>query len=157
MAKKKKLDTSKSPTWDKLTFKQKKFVTNLFDTEGNATEAAVQAYGYHDNRNLAASTGSDNLRKPNISRTITELMESHNITHDRILNEIDKGLRKERGMTKYRYVKLGTNVLGLEKPTNISESKSITINYSGWEGEQGQKLNPPRPRGSKKPSKKGEG
>ena len=58
-----------------LTIKQRKFTKAYIETNGNATQAALQAYTT-DDPNTAGMIGSSNLRKPKIKEAIeTALIE----------------------------------------------------------------------------------
>ena len=72
----------------RLTLKQRKFIAKYLET-GSATEAAFEAYGTK-NRNVAASIGSENLRKPNIKRVIQYALEAAGITDDYLAMSLKK-------------------------------------------------------------------
>lgn len=79
-----------------LTLKQRRFIARYLET-GSATEAAFEAYGVK-NRDVAASIGSENLRKPNIKRVIQYALEVAGLTDEYIALSlkkiIDAGLPK---------------------------------------------------------------
>ena len=58
---------------NKLTRKQKKFVKELVENGGNATQAALKAYDT-DDYNTAGVIASENLNKPKIEKALEEAL-----------------------------------------------------------------------------------
>jgi phage terminase small subunit len=72
-----------------LTIKQEKFIGAYVQNEGNATQAALEAYGTSD-EHTAAVIGSENLRKPDIKERIDEALVSLRITPEYTLQGFKK-------------------------------------------------------------------
>lgn len=80
------VEKSKTPIFDKLTAKQKKFCEAYLICM-NATEAAVRA-GYGKDRKVAGVLGHETLKNPKIATALIELAELNpKITQTRIIDE----------------------------------------------------------------------
>ena len=69
---------------NKLTLKQTKFVGEYIKS-GNGTEAIKKAYPKKKTENMAAVMASENIRKPQIEKTITEIMTDQGLTKKSII------------------------------------------------------------------------
>lgn len=75
---------------DSLTLKQRLFVeAYLGEAMGNATEAARLA-GYKGNEITLAAVGAENLRKPQISKLLSERVARAAMTADEVLDELTR-------------------------------------------------------------------
>lgn len=69
-----------------MTLKQRQFVKKYIENNGNATQAAIEAYDVN-NRHTAESIGSENLRKPEVQREIEIALERAGLS-DNYISEI---------------------------------------------------------------------
>ena len=72
-----------------LTFKRRKWLDLYLEEEGNATEAAMQAYDCKD-RKSAAAIGSQNLRM--LKGTLADLMDLAGLTDAKLMLKLSDGL-----------------------------------------------------------------
>ena len=77
------------------TMKQKIFVKEYVESNGNGTRAALKAYDIEKNKsierveNVAAVIAVENLRKPQIKTLMEEALESVGLTKDKIAKGIE--------------------------------------------------------------------
>lgn len=90
---------------DNLTLKQKLFVEKYLENNGNATKAALYAYGCKD-RNMAGVTGYRMLRNVNVRGVLDGILNRAGLSERRIAERL--------AMTIYGYKNLKTVRLGLK-------------------------------------------
>lgn len=100
---------------NKLTLKQTKYVDKFLQTE-NGTKAALEVYNIKSNNkevreNVAATIAKENNRKPQIQRTIREIMESKE------LNLTDENLLKRHKDIREKAIKV--NQLSTAEKANV--------------------------------------
>ena len=71
-----------------LTLKQQIFVKEYINNGGNGTQAALKAYD-SNNSHIAENIASENLGKPVIQETITEILTRKGITVDKISENVN--------------------------------------------------------------------
>lgn len=71
----------------KLSLKQRKFINEYANTFGNATEAAMRAYGCRS-RNVAGVTGYRLLRKANVSGAIEDVLSKAMLSEEAIAQRL---------------------------------------------------------------------
>lgn len=80
---------------NKLTTKQRRFIQEFFKSN-NATEASMEAYNCKD-RVVAASIGSENLRKPQIREAIKLHLQEEGIDLKTVFRSLKKNMLQGAG------------------------------------------------------------
>lgn len=75
----------------RLSIKQRNFAKTFIETQGNATESAMQNYNCK-NRRMAGVVGCWNLKNPMVAREIERLLEAKNITDDFMFQRLKEGM-----------------------------------------------------------------
>lgn len=70
-----------------MTIKQKLFVKNYIERNGNGTQAALESYDT-TNPNVAHSIATENLRKPTIREAIEEVLHSKGLTLSQVTGNL---------------------------------------------------------------------
>ena len=79
------------PKLTRLSIKQRNFAKTFVETQGNATESAMQNYNCK-NRRSASLVGCINLKNPMVAQEIERLLEGKNITDDFMFQRLKEGM-----------------------------------------------------------------
>ena len=111
-----------------MRIKQKQFVKEYIETNGNGTEAAMRVYNVK-NRNTAHAIASENLQKPTIREAIDEVLRTKGLSLDVIAGNIGK-LANSKPEKISGDVVLKANVELLKLHGAYPDKKSFQFSYS---------------------------
>ncbi|MBR0403098.1 terminase small subunit [Candidatus Saccharibacteria bacterium] len=125
---------------DKLTIKERKFLTEYVDNGGNGTQAALKAYDTNS-ANDAAVIASKVIKKPSVAEALKMELARQGITIENVIAPVAKGLKavREDGTDDYR-TQLAAHdravkIMGLAEPKENNPAINFNINKANFGGE----------------------